>query len=350
MAQELVWGQLPAARHLRGDPDVLGEVEPRDPVRERPLWLRLAADEVVVGDPGDAELRAHRDPGPDRRARVHLDQLQPVVAGVADELDVSEPGVAGCAQEALPDLVHLGIVGGSEDGARAEAQRPLAHLAPDDAGPRLAVAADVGEERPDLLVRVRDELLHDRLEALVLRLLPGRDGLVEVGCDERLLAEGERELLALDGLQQERRAQARGADLLRALGGDGLRRVHAGRGCDLGQDVLAAQAPGCLRVVRQGHVGELADLVPAVQHQLDVLVALREEHGPLSRLTQHGDQPVGIADDAGALQVARAKAELVWLQRHAVDGNLCAPEAANDREPGVQEPEDDDRPHASASS
>src|SRR5512133_4386318 len=187
MAQELVRVQLAPASHLRGDPHVLRQVEPGDAVAERPLRLLVGAAEVLVGDPGDAELGAHRDPGPDRRARVHLEQLELRVAWVAYELDVREPGAAGCAEEPLSELVNLRVHCGGEDSARPEAKRPLPHLAPDDAGARLAVPGDVGAARPDVLVRVRDELLDDRVEAVLARTLPAGDGRVEIRGDERLL-------------------------------------------------------------------------------------------------------------------------------------------------------------------
>ena len=77
---------------------------------------------------------------------------------------------------------------------------------------------------------------------VLARALPAGDGSVEIGRHEGLLAEGMRELLAFDRLQQERRSQSCGADLLGALRRDRLRRVDAGLGGDLRQDVLAAQA------------------------------------------------------------------------------------------------------------
>src|SRR6266508_6797755 len=63
VAQELTGAQFAAAGHLGRDPDVLREVEPGDALAEGSLGSALGAGEVVVGDPGDAELRAHRDPG-----------------------------------------------------------------------------------------------------------------------------------------------------------------------------------------------------------------------------------------------------------------------------------------------
>ena len=90
-----------------------------------------------------------------------------------------------------------------------------------------------------------------------------------------------------------------------------------------------------------------------MQDELDVLVALRKEDGPLAscrRCPERLEQTVLAGDDAGAGEVAGAQAELVRPQRDAVHRDALAAEAAHDRETRVQQAEDDDRPHASASS
>src|SRR5207342_1651713 len=120
---------------------------PRQLLGHRLLRRERPPAEIVVGDPRDPELRSGRDPGPDRRAGVHLDHLQEPVAVVTDELDVREAAVADRTQEPLAELVHVVVVARGEDRARAEAQRALADLPADDAGERLAVAPDVREER-----------------------------------------------------------------------------------------------------------------------------------------------------------------------------------------------------------
>ncbi len=197
-----------------------------------------------------------------------------------------------------------------------------------------------------MLVRVWHQLLDDRLEAVLPSLLPGGYGLAEVPRHESLLAEGERELLPFDGFQQKRRAQAGCPDRFAALGADGPGRGHTGGGRDLGQQVLPAQAASDLGIVRERQVGELAHLVPAAEHRLDVLVALGKEHRTaiVPGRAERFEQALFALDDPRASQVAGAQAELLLTQRDPVHRDPVAPEAAHDREPGVQEPEDNGSP------
>ena len=99
-AQELARRQLAAPRHRERRVQVLGQEAPRDLALEvARLRLGLAA-QVVVGDPRDVEVAAHRDAGPHRHARVDLEQLELVVAVVVRELDVAEAAVARCLEQA----------------------------------------------------------------------------------------------------------------------------------------------------------------------------------------------------------------------------------------------------------
>src|SRR5205807_9743802 len=146
VGQESSGPKLAPARHLRGDPDVLRHVDPGNAVGGRAVRANRAAGKIIVGDPGKVEAAGHGYPGPDRQARVHLDQLQRAVAGVADELDVRESLVADLAEEPQPLLLDLGLAPRLEDRARPEAQRALADLAAGDVCERLPVTADVGEQ------------------------------------------------------------------------------------------------------------------------------------------------------------------------------------------------------------
>ena len=97
---------------------------------------RGLAAEVVVGDPREVEVAAHRDAGPHRQPRVHLEDAERVVARVVRELDLREAAVAGTAKQPQPELEHALVELDEEHGARPEAQRPLAQLAADDARER----------------------------------------------------------------------------------------------------------------------------------------------------------------------------------------------------------------------
>ena len=125
-------------------------------------------------------------------------------------------------------------------------------------------------------MRVGDQLLDDRLEAAILRASPGGDRLVDRRGRDGLLAERQRELLALERLDEERRLEPAVADRLLALGSHGVGRGHARLRGGLGQQVLAAQEEDRLRGVRERHVCELVHLVPAAQDGVDVLVPLEE--------------------------------------------------------------------------
>ena len=169
---------------------------------------RRQAAQVVVRDPREIEVAAHRHAGPHRQARVHLEQLERVVARVVRELDLREAAIAGRQQQPQPELEHALVVVHEEDGARPEAQRALAQLAPDDARKRVAAAPDVREQGVDALLRARDQLLHDRLEAVLARSPPRGHGAVDVFGQQELLAEEVRELLPRDGLDEVRRPQS----------------------------------------------------------------------------------------------------------------------------------------------
>ena len=108
-----------------------------------------------------------------------------------------------------------------------------------------------------------------------------------------------------------------------------------------------------LGVVGERNVRDLADLVPAAQDGVDVLVALEEEDGPLAlrgSVAERLEHRVVVGRDGAAAQVARAQPELVPVAGDPLDRNAVAPEAPHDREPGVEQPVDDRRPHASTSS
>src|SRR5436309_319705 len=147
MREELPGPKLTPARHLRGDPDVLRHVDPGDAVGRRPIENARAAGEIVVGDSGQVELAPHRDAAPDRQARVHLDELQLAVARIADKLDMGEALVPDVPEQLQPLLLDLRLTPGLEDRARSEAERPLANLPAGDAGERLSLPADVGQQR-----------------------------------------------------------------------------------------------------------------------------------------------------------------------------------------------------------
>ena len=269
-------------------------------------------------------------PARDGRSRVHLDHLQLPVAWIADELDVREAEVVDRPEDLQAEVVHLLVVAGGEDGARAEAERALAHLAADDARERPALAAHVGEERVDLLVRVGDELLDDGLEAAILGPLPGGDRFLDGRGRDCFLSERGGELLAFERLHEERRLQVGVEDGLGTLGSDRVRGGDTGLGGDLREEVLAPEAANGLGVRRERDVGELADLVPAAQDRVDVLVALEEEDRPLAlrgRVAKRLEHGVVVGRDGAPAEVARPQSELVAVPRDPLDGDPGAPEA-----------------------
>src|SRR5262249_13867854 len=131
------------------------------------------------------------------------------VSGVADKLHVREALVADVAEQPQADILDLGLAPRLEDGAGPEPERPLANLAAGHAGERFSAAADVGEQGKDEVVRVRDQLLDDRVEAMLVGTAPGGDRGIGIGRDNGLLAERERELLALRRLDEERGLELR---------------------------------------------------------------------------------------------------------------------------------------------
>ena len=135
--------------------------------------------------------------------------------------------VADVPEQPQPLLLDLRLAPRLEDRARAEAERALADLPPGNARQRLAFPADVGEQREDEIVRLGDQLLDDRVEAVLVRAAPSGDGGVGVERDDRLLAERERELLAFRRLDEERRLQAGRADRLLVAREHRCRRGHA---------------------------------------------------------------------------------------------------------------------------
>ena len=350
MREKLPRPQLAPARHLRRDPDVLQHVNPRDALGRDTVRGRHSPGQVVIGDPRQVEVARHRDPGPDRRPRVDLDELERPVAGVADELDVREALVADVAEEPESDLLDLGLAARLEDGARPEPQRHLTHLAPGYVRQGLALPADVCEQREDEVVRVRDQLLHDRVEAVLVRAAPDGHGGIGIGSNDRLLAKRACELLAFRRLDEERRLEPRGADRGLVAREHRRRRRHPG-GRALGcQALLAAQAQDDFRVIGERHVGELADRIPVPQHEGNVLVALREEHRALWQMPQHLEHVLVRARQGPAQQVAGSKPELAPVERDPVNGYAVPAERARQRQPRVELAEDDRRPHPNASS
>ena len=182
---------------------------------------------------------------------------------------------------------------------------------------------------------VGNQLLHDRVEPVLVRAPPGRDGGVRVGRDDHLFAERERELLPLDRLDEQRRLQAGGANRLLVSSEHGGRRMNACSGAFRRQPLLAAQPQDDLRVVGQRHVRELVDCVPVPQDEGNVLVALRKEHGALRQIAQELEHVLVRAHQPLALEIARAKAELLPVERDPVDGHAVAAERARQRETGV---------------
>ena len=345
---------------LERDPDVLGEEDPARVLLERPERLDLLAGQVAVGELGEIERAGHDEPAPDGRARVDLDQLEGAVAQVVRHLDVREARVARRAEQPLALLLDLGDVVDLEDRRRAEVDRALAHLAPDDAPERLARAADVGEERVDAVGRVRDELLDDHVEPVLPGAPPDRYRVVEALGDDRLLPEGGGELLALRRLDEEGRLEAGSANRLLVARQDGPGRGHAGLLGLEHEDLLAAHAARDLRVAGKRDVGDLGHLVPAVEDELDVLVALREEDdtaavGDAAQGVQQrvaGIPEAVVAEEHALAHVARGEPELVAAPGDAGDGRAGPAERAHDGEPRVEEPEDDGGAcaHASAAS
>ena len=201
-------------------------------------------------------------------------------------------------------------------------------------------------------MRVGDDLLDDRLEAALARLAGDRQRLVDALGDQRLLAEGQRELLPLDGLDDHRRPQARVADRVVAVREHGPRRGHARLRRDQREDVLAPQADDGLAVGRKRHVRDRVRILPVVERPLDVLVPLREEDDPAAgRLGAHGVEHGPVALDEPLLrQVARLQPEIVRIPGDSRDGDPGAPEAARDRQAGVEEAEDDRLPHSATAS
>src|SRR5262245_41469346 len=200
--------ELPPTRHLERDPDVLRQVDPREVVLEGGEWLDVMAGEVVVGHTGHIQVPVRGERGPDRKTRVDLEHAELAVARVLGELDVRDARVVGGLEQSQAELEHPRLVVDLEDGARAEPQRPLAHLPTDQRQERLSRAVDVGEKRVDVLVGVGHELLHDHVEASVLRSTHRRHRLVERLGDDRFVAERERVLLALHRLHDEWRPEA----------------------------------------------------------------------------------------------------------------------------------------------
>src|SRR5437763_1068438 len=120
---------------------------------------------------------------------------------------MAEAAVARALEQLQPELADARLRGRAEDGAGAEADRALADLHARGGRERTAAAADVGEQRPDLILGVGHELLDDRVEAALAGALPRGGELVERLRDHHLLAERAGEVLALDRLEQERWAQ-----------------------------------------------------------------------------------------------------------------------------------------------
>src|SRR5436305_1167054 len=122
-------------------------------------------------------------PAPREGPRVDLHQLEGTVARVALELPLREAVERERAQQLqalLDDLVHPERLA---DAAGADARRRLSQLAPTEEAERLAVGAQVRAERVELVVAARDQLLHERLVRLGLRvgLLGVRPGLAAEG-------------------------------------------------------------------------------------------------------------------------------------------------------------------------
>jgi hypothetical protein len=85
-------------------------------------------------------------------------------------------------------------------------------------------------------------------------------------------------VLALDRLEQERRAQVELLQRLERVGFDRSRRVEP-RALRLSrQRRLVPQPPRDVRVVRHRQLVQLPDLVPVAQDELDVVVALGQQH------------------------------------------------------------------------
>ncbi len=128
-------------------------------------------------------------------------------------------------------------------------------------------------------MRVGDELLHERLEAGVVGPAARRSQASStVSATIAFLPKCSGELLALDRLEEEGRAQA-GARIASSQSASTVRgRRHARPRGDLDQPLLAAQAARDVGVGRQRHVGELGAPRPSASSmKADVLVALGEE-------------------------------------------------------------------------
>jgi hypothetical protein len=194
---------------------------------------------------------------------------------------------------------------------------------------------------------VGDELLHDRVEASLAGALPGRRQLVERLRDHHLLAEGAGEVLALDRLEQEGRAQVELLQRLERVGLDGARGREPGALGLEWQRRLVPQAARNLRVGRHRQLVQLAYLVPVTQDELDVVVTLRQQHRldlALRRRSQGFQHGFVALRTVNLVEIARARPELVRVHRDPGHRHAAAPEAAREREPGPEQAEHDCAP------
>ena len=151
--------------------------------------------------------------GPHRHAGVHLEQLVVAVAPVVGELDLREALVARALEQAQPELAHARLRRRAEDGARAEVERPLAHLHARHGRERRAVCGRCRRTATRSASRESGTSSWTTVsKPRSLRALPLRDELVAVVRDQHLLAERAGEVLALDRLEQERRRAGRRRD------------------------------------------------------------------------------------------------------------------------------------------
>ena len=120
---------------------------------------------------------------------------------------------------------------------------------------------------------------------------PDRDGVVEaLGDDDLLPPNAAANSWPSAGLTRNGGSKTGRSNGLLVARQHGPGSRHAGLLGLEHEDLLAAQPARDLGVVGQRHVGDLAHLVPAVEDELDVLVALREEDDA----TVAGDAAQGV--------------------------------------------------------